>query len=175
MTALSTSLLKYTNAELREKFQDLNIENEEFVPLFFRGNETDYKISKYGNILGSKGQILKWTNKSTKIRACPAATIYPRKNSTFEDDGYVYTSSNRSCAVYVHRMVALHFLPFPEYLPEELKEDWSKVSETTQNIIRDSLQVDHIDRNTYNPRWDNLEWVTAKENTRRHILSKNNS
>jgi hypothetical protein len=72
-------------------------------------------------------------------------------------------------------MVALHFLPFPEHLPEDLKEDWHKVSTTTQNIIRDSLQVDHIDGNTYNPRWDNLEWVTAKENTRRSVLSKNNS
>lgn len=175
MTALSTSLLKYTNAELREKFQDFNIENEEFVPLFFRGYETDYKISKYGNVLGKRGQKLKWTNKDTKVRACARVSIYPSNKGTFEDDGYTYTASNRCTSVYLHRMVALHFLPFPEHLPEELKNDWSKVSETTQNIIKDSLQVDHLDGNPYNPRWDNLEWVTAKENTRRYILSKNNS
>ncbi len=173
--ALSTTLLKYSNTELREKFQDFNIENEEFIPLFFRGLETEYKISKYGNILGKRGQKLKWTNKDIKHRAVAAVSLYPASNTIFEDDGYVYKAANKCTAVYVHRMVALHFLPFPEHLPEDLKEDWHKVSTTTQNIIRDSLQVDHVDGNTYNPRWDNLEWVTAKENTRRSVLSKNNS
>jgi len=48
----------------------------------------------------------------------------------------------------VHRAVALLFLKVPE-------GDLS------------TLQVDHLDENKRNPRYDNLEWVTKAENIRR--------
>ena len=72
---------------LREANQDFDIENEEFIPFMFRGYETKYKISKYGNVLGVKGQKLKWFYHSTDY-AGVGITI-PKGSS---DDGYVYAN-----------------------------------------------------------------------------------
>lgn len=44
----------------------------------------------------------------------------------------------------VHRLVGILFVENPD---EKLK-----------------IELDHIDRNKLNPRWDNLRWVTSKEN-----------
>ena len=176
--------LKELNAEeLRGLYQDFEIEDEEFVPLVFNGNPTRYKISKYGNILGVRGQKLKWIAKwpnGKNNKPYALVSILPTKDK-FSDGDFTYQAKNKAASLYIHRLVAEHFLPFPEYLPEELKEDWGNISENTQNIIKSCLQVDHIDENSFNPRWDNLEWVTGKENSRRSIknrwneLYKNNS
>lgn len=168
--------------ELRDLYQPLDIEDEEFVPLVFNGTPTRYKISKYGNVLGIRGHKLKWIAKwpnGKHNKPYALISIMPTEEK-FSDGNYVYQSKNKAVSVYVHRIIAEHFLPFPEHLPEELKEDWGKINENTQNIIRSCLQVDHIDENCFNPRWDNLEWVTGKENSRRSIksryeLDKNNS
>jgi len=170
-------LTKYTVEELRDKFQDFNIENEEFVPLYFRGQKTDYQISKYGNILGKRGKILKWTLKAGRQdrRAEASVSIYPPPDKHFVEGDWIFNKTNRHVSVYVHRQVALHFLPFPEHLPAEIKDDWDKLSDASKYLIQNCLQVDHVDGNTFNPRWDNLEWVTPQENSRRSVLMKNNS
>ncbi|QFJ54335.1 HNH endonuclease signature motif containing protein [Pseudobutyrivibrio xylanivorans] len=51
----------------------------------------------------------------------------------------------RRRSISVHRLVAESFIPNPNNLPE----------------------VDHLDANRMNPRKDNLEWVTHKENVQR--------
>ena len=169
MKALATRLKEFTAQELRDMYQDFNIKDEEFVPMFFRGQKTDYTISKYGNVIGKRGHKLKWTIKNTAGRPEASVSVYPPADTNFTDEGFEYGAKNKVVTLYVHRLVALHFLPFPEYLPEQLRDDWNKVSDNTKNLIRDSLQVDHLDGNTYNPRWDNLEWVTVKENARRVV------
>ena len=171
----ANDLRKFSVQELRDMFQDFEIENEEFVPMYFRGVKTEYKISKYGNVLGKRGQKLKWTKKDNNRRPEASVSIYPDVEKLFEEQGFVYSSAWRNVTLYVHRLVALHYLPFPEHLPEELKQDWEVISDTGRELIRDCLQVDHLDSNTFNPRWDNLEWVTPKENCRRAVLKKNNS
>ena len=66
--------------------------------------------------------------------------------------GYVKTTGYRRVMlgsgndVSIHRLVAHHFVRIPEDLSEE------------------SLEVNHIDGNKLNNRWDNLEWVTHKGN-----------
>ena len=85
------------SALLREKYQNLNIEDEEFIPFMFRGYETKYKISKYGNVFGKRGQILKWftSNKKSDLRrkggyASVGITI-PRGSM---NDGYIWRNKN---------------------------------------------------------------------------------
>lgn len=160
--------------ELRGLYQDFEIEDEEFVPLIFNDMPTRYKISKYGNILGVFGNKLKWSAKwpnGRKNKPYALISMMPTEGK-WSDGDFTYQAKNKAVTVYIHRLVAEHFLPFPEYLPEELKEDWGKISKNTQNIIKSGLQVDHIDENSFNPRWDNLEWVTGKENSRRSIKSR---
>ena len=64
MKALATRLKEFTAQELRDMYQDFSIKDEEFVPMFFRGQKTDYTISKYGNVIGKRGHKLKWTIKN---------------------------------------------------------------------------------------------------------------
>lgn len=60
--------------------------------------------------------------------------------------GYLYARLSKNSQVknhYIHRLVAIAFLDNPDNLP----------------------QVNHIDEDKTNNRVDNLEWVTAKENS----------
>tara|TARA_R110002020_G_scaffold252018_1_gene465816 strand:- start:1268 stop:1768 length:501 start_codon:yes stop_codon:yes gene_type:complete len=52
----------------------------------------------------------------------------------------------------LHRLLALHFIPNPNNLP----------------------QVDHIDRNRKNNDLSNLQWVTSQENNENKGMQKNN-
>lgn len=170
--ALSEQLKQYTLDELRAMFQDFEIENEEFVPLYHKGIKTGYKISKYGNIIGLNKRKLKWTIKDAKRRPEASVSICFHEPDN-RVDGYTYKRHYKT--LYVHRLVAEQFLTFPEHLPSSIKDDWDNISDDLKELLVDCLQVDHLDGNTFNPRWDNLEWVTPKENTRRSALAKNNS
>jgi hypothetical protein len=61
-------------------------------------------------------------------------------------DGYHKVSLGRRCQEYVHRLVAMVFVPTND----------------------DRLTVDHIDFDTHNNRADNLRWMTQEENSARH-------
>lgn len=76
-------------------------------------------------------------------------------NCTISRNGYktfVYCDGlGKQSRVYVHRLVALNFVP----LPPEFGGDYSKAT------------IDHIDGNKLNNHYTNLEWVTREENTSR--------
>ena len=83
---------------------------------------------------------------------CPDGTIYgptgkPLKHRS-NDDGYAIVTMGKKghrCTRFVHKLVALLFVPNPHGYEE----------------------VDHLDGNRMNPSSDNLEWVTHEENIRR--------
>ena len=60
-------------------------------------------------------------------------------------------SNNKGTSALVHRLVAIAFIPNPDNLPE----------------------VDHKDGDCTNNSVSNLQWVTAKENTRRRVMNAN--
>ena len=169
--AHSTSLVGLSNQELRDKYQNLDIENEEFVPVIWRGIIFPrYTISKYGNIIGPAGRKLLWGKRDNRFTGIKANVCFTWEGILIED-GFEY-NKHKKIVMQVHRLVAETFLQFPEYLPEVLKEDWKVISKATQSLIRDCLQVDHKDGNPWNPRWDNLKWMTPKDNTRSYQASK---
>lgn len=89
-------------------------------------NITGYSISSYGRVKNNKGRI----------------TIgYSKK------DDYLTANINNK-GYYIHRLVALIFIPNPNNKPI----------------------VNHIDGNKQNPKLDNLEWVNYSDNSNHAVL-----
>jgi len=96
-----------------------------------------YSVSNYGNVRSNWSDI-------------PQRNLPHRKriekqkmlSSWVHTNGYKRVALGRGHVYYVHRLVALHFLPNPEGLP----------------------QIDHIDGNRQNNRVENLRWVSARQN-----------
>lgn len=67
------------------------------------------------------------------------------KKKVFSNDGYLIVNLHKNAKgknFYIHRLVAIHYIPNPENKP----------------------QVDHIDGNKTNNCVENLRWVTGSEN-----------
>lgn len=94
--------------------------------------DTDYDINEQGECFSHK------TNKLLK----PSEADYPTYCLTYPDGTKKKT--------FIHRMVALTFLPNPE----------------------NKEMVNHIDRNTKNYNLTNLEWATASENCQHAIKTE---
>ena len=113
----------------------LNSTNEKWLPI---KDYPMYRISSYGRVFSIRtNRILKyWLNNS-------GYCIIALKNKRFT----------------IHKLVALHFLPNPDNLP----------------------QIDHIDNNKKNNHMDNLQWcscsfnVTKSYKENRHNLEKHKS
>ena len=98
---------------------------EEFIDI--KDYEGLYKINKKGDIL---------IVKSNKI-----------KKAQLDKDGYYRISlhkNNMYKRFFIHRLIALHFIPNPENLP----------------------LIDHKDRNKTNNNIENLRWATISDNSK---------
>lgn len=108
----------------------------------------DYEISNYGNVR-SLDRIVFHPNGNLRLKGKPI-------KMRVKNYGYVSLTNNGvSNNFYIHRLVAIAFLPNPELKP----------------------QVNHIDGNKFNNNYSNLEWCTAKENlyhARKTGLNKQN-
>lgn len=109
------------------------MENE-FVDII--GYEGKYKIDRNGNIFSMRTKKILKQSLAGKgyLKVCLG-------NGNGEIKGK-----------YIHRLLAIQFIPNPENLPE----------------------IDHIDRNKLNNNLDNLRWVSCETNTRNQDKIINN-
>ena len=97
------------------------------------GYEGHYQISDDGEV---------WSDKSNHaLKASPNKQVDYLQVSLWKE--------NVGTSFYVHRLVAMHFIPNPLGLPE----------------------VNHIDGNRHNNRISNLEWVTSSGNSYHAVAS----
>lgn len=108
-----------------------------------QGYEGLYQVSNQGNVkslhFGTKYHHPNWQNQEDKLLRPKLAT-----------SGYyrveLYKPGSRKC-LYIHRLVAIAFIPNPE----------------------GKTEVNHIDGNKLNNSVDNLEWASRSENQRHAI------
>jgi hypothetical protein len=115
------------------------------------GYEGYYQVSSFGRVLGLERQITQWNESAKKSVTRIQKSIYM---SPFEDkDGYLkvqLTKDGIRNKFFVHRLVALNFIPNPESKPE----------------------VNHKEGNKKDNRVQMLEWNTTSENQRHAIANK---
>lgn len=98
---------------------------QEFIPV--KGYETRYAINRLGQVKSLKNNVI----------------LKPYTNGVgYNRVGFYDKSKGRSKEFYVHRLLAIHFIPNPE----------------------NKKYINHIDGNPQNNDLSNLEWCTKSEN-----------
>ena len=109
---------------------------EKWIPI--KGFETSYAVSSYGRVRS----LDRFQKHGPGIMFREGKVLKGKK----QRDGYLIVGLSKDSKkkwIQVHRLVAEHFIDNPKQLPI----------------------VNHIDENKHNNKVNNLEWVTAKENT----------
>ena len=124
---------------MQEQWKDVN------------GYEGYYQISSMGRVRSLDREVSQWNESAKKVTTRLQKSIYM---SPFEDkDGYLkvqLTKEGVRNKFFVHRLVALNFIPNPENKPE----------------------VNHKEGNKKDNRAELLEWNTTSENQRHAIANK---
>ena len=155
-----TEDVHYPLNNLAEDFDD-----EVYVPLKYQGvTFHNYKISKYGTVIGPRGTKLKWQVRSkTTPYPCIGASTLNKAEITIPEENWTATQWARKINIAIHNAVAESFLDFTEdNLPDCLKG--YNLDEKALTYIRSLMTVDHIDNDTGNPHVDNLRYITPREN-----------
>tara|TARA_B100001059_G_scaffold233802_1_gene274719 strand:- start:195 stop:710 length:516 start_codon:yes stop_codon:yes gene_type:complete len=81
-----------------------------------------------------------------------------------ENDGGL---DRKGFKVLAHRAVMETFSPFEDNLPDDLIDEWPKLSKIVKKYIKNGMTVDHINPNLkegFNSLF-NLQWMTLSENS----------
>lgn len=117
---------KKKTEQYRKKQQLIQLENEEWKDI--KGYEGDYQISNFGRV------------KSLKRKTPMIMSLILSRTQDYYSIGLTKNSQKNQFSI--DRLVAEHFIPNPNNLPE----------------------VNHIDEDTTNNNVNNLEWVTHSQN-----------
>lgn len=71
--------------------------------------------------------------------------------------------------VSVHKMVAAAHMPVDDYPPTRIADGYENLPEAVKQWVRETVVINHIDHNPMNNRVENLEYVTARENTHKAL------
>lgn len=108
-----------------------------------RGYEGVYQVSNYGNIKSMERFFIK--NRTGGLKKMAVYQPERIRIKRYNNKGYLYSSlwrNNTHKNVFIHRLVAIHFIKNYKSLP----------------------QVLHKDDDPKNAKWDNLEWGTQSKN-----------
>ena len=89
-----------------------------------------------------------WVTKEGEVWNTETMT---KVKGSIDSKGYRYVTLGSGHNVRVHRLVAHYFVRVPKDLVD-------------QRLSKENLEVNHIDGDKLNNRWDNLEWTTHKGN-----------
>tara|TARA_B100001094_G_C17955217_1_gene682623 strand:+ start:115 stop:807 length:693 start_codon:yes stop_codon:yes gene_type:complete len=140
------------------------IEDEVWKPIITdRYDASEYQISQYGNVLGKRGQKLKWWKSNGYMKL--SLHLKPSDfTSDFIPQSQDIQTDRRNQNIAVHRIVAELFLPKP--VPLRFSQLWPTLDKKQRDWIQSVYIVDHIDNDRSNPHVDNLRWVTTRENNK---------
>lgn len=119
----------------QEFIESITLEGEEWRDVV--GDEGHYSISSFGRLVCYERYITAKNGHKHYLKRC---LMKVKQNETYPSVA-LYINGKRK-VFYIHRLVAMMFIPNPENKP----------------------CVDHIDCNIYNNNVTNLRWVTQREN-----------
>ena len=106
-----------------------------------KGYEGLYQVSNTGRVKSLERKVKNWPN---GLRTIKERILKPALNGRESRKYYAVNlyKNGKPKLIKIHRLVALHFVPNPDSLP----------------------QVNHIDNDPLNNHYKNLEWGTQREN-----------
>jgi len=160
--------------------------NEEIKPVIVDGIEIPgYFVSNFGRVFTSlskrrsNGKYVGSYVSEQKSEMKPSKEMNGRSGQlsglrveltfapgTFGDYSYRKLDNKETRKIYVHQLVMQAFRPVLDYPPEVLKPYWDSTPNEVKKWIAKSVIINHMDHDPSNNFVDNLEYVTARENSR---------
>lgn len=126
---------------------------------YVEGSSFEMQIGNFGSVL-----ILETTTYTDLKGNTHTSENWKHLEGTPDKDGYLQVRVPHVGIKFIHKLVAEAFIRKPtydEYFPNTLYKD----NYITDAEFQSKLEVNHIDGIRKNNRYDNLEWLTHRDNT----------